>query len=123
MLYSYDPATARRTETRIQEEAASWANATDTSYGYKPAGNVTKISDAVAADTQCLRYDYAQRLTAAWAQTAATCPATPPGASGIGGPAPYQQKLTHDGGGAGPETQPLVLICCGPARVDAGGDG
>jgi RHS repeat-associated protein len=101
MLYSYDPATARLTEIRIQEEAANWANATDTSYGYDNAGNVTKISDTVASDTQCLKYDYAQRLTAAWAQTATACPVTPPGASGIGGPAPYQQKLTYDTGGAG----------------------
>jgi RHS repeat-associated protein len=34
-----------------------------------------------------------------------TCPASPPGASGIGGPAPYQQQLTYDSAGAGNITE------------------
>jgi hypothetical protein len=59
ILYAYDPATERLTETQVQEEASNWADATDTSYGYDNAGDVTKISDTVASDTQCLNYDYA----------------------------------------------------------------
>ncbi|MBO0806842.1 MAG: RHS repeat-associated core domain-containing protein [Actinobacteria bacterium] len=105
LLYSYDPATARLSEARVQQESTNWGNAADVSYGYDPAGDVTSISDSVAGDTQCLNYDYAQRLTAAWAQSGATCPASPPGASGLGGPAPYQQQLTYDSAGAGNITE------------------
>jgi YD repeat-containing protein len=96
MLYSYDSATLQLTQTRIQRESTSWANDTSTSYGYDPAGNVTSAADSVTGNNQCFQYDYLARLTAAWAQGSATCPGTPPGASGLGGPAPYQQTLSYD---------------------------
>jgi len=99
MLYSYDGASLRLTQTRIQREANSWANDTNTSYAYDSAGNVTSATDPVSGDNQCFQYDYLARLTAAWAQPSATCASGPPGASGLGGPAPYQQTLTYDNGG------------------------
>jgi RHS repeat-associated protein len=105
MLYSYDGASLRLTQTRIQRQSNSWANDTSTRYTYDPAGNVTSATDPVTGDNQCYAYDYLARLTAAWAQPSATCPSTPstpstpPGASGLGGPAPYQQTLSYDNGG------------------------
>jgi NAD(P)-dependent dehydrogenase (short-subunit alcohol dehydrogenase family) len=41
-------------------------------------------------------YDYLQRLTAAWSQASAACPSAAPGASGLAGPAPYQEALTYN---------------------------
>ncbi len=100
MLYSYDGASLRLTQTRIQREANSWANDTDTSYTYDSAGNVTSATDSVTGDNQCYQYDYLARLTVAWAQPSATCASSPPGASGLGGPAPYRQTLSYDNRGA-----------------------
>ncbi|HKD96519.1 MAG TPA: RHS repeat-associated core domain-containing protein, partial [Micromonosporaceae bacterium] len=100
-LYSYDAGTGRLNRSQVQRESANWANATNVGYGFDNFGNATSISDSVAGDTQCLTYDYDQRLVAGWAQASASCPATPPGAAGIGGPAPYQQTFSYDGTGLG----------------------
>src|SRR5206468_3659828 len=72
----------------------------DTSYTYDPSGAITKIADVApdAADTQCFRRDYLQRLTEAWTPTSDDCAAAP-AANALGGPAPYWQSLTYDLGG------------------------
>ena len=100
MLYNYQPATLRLAETRVQRESANWANDTDTSYSYDQSGNLIAASDAVTGNNQCYTYDYLARLTAAWSQATATCPSSAPGASGLGGPAPYQQTLSYDNSGS-----------------------
>ncbi|MHB1596299.1 MAG: RHS repeat protein [Streptosporangiaceae bacterium] len=98
--YTYDPATRRLGGTTIASQVnGTWPAISSTTYGYDPAGNITSAADSVTGDNQCYTYDYLARLTAAWAQASATCPATPPGASGLGGPAPYQQTLTYNTAG------------------------
>lgn len=72
------------------------------SYAYDPAGNVTKIEDAVDAktDRQCFGYDPIGQLTQAWTASDTACavtadgkPSAPTiGASGDG----YQQTYTYD---------------------------
>ena len=99
ITHTYEPATLRLAGTIIARQADNWASDTSITYGYDHAGNITSASDPATGNNQCYQYDYLTRLTAAWAQPAATCPATPPGASGLGGPAPYQQTLTYDNGG------------------------
>ena len=69
---------------------------TSLTYGYDHAGNLTSASDSVTGNYQCYQYDYLARLTAAWAQGTSGRPSAPPGKSGLGGPAPYQQTLTYD---------------------------
>jgi RHS repeat-associated protein len=98
-LDSYDPATAQLTQSRIQRETTNWANDSNLAYTYNPAGNLTSATDSVTGSNQCYTYDYLARLSAAWTQPSAACSASPPGASGLGGPTPYQQTLSYDNGG------------------------
>ena len=75
------------------------ADDTDITYSYDQYGNVLSATDSVTGDDQCYQYDYLDRLTAAWSQGTASCASGPPGASGIGGPAPYQQVISYDADG------------------------
>jgi RHS repeat-associated protein len=73
----------------------------DTAYSYDDVGDVlseadTPSGDAAATQVQCFQYDYLGRLTDAWSQSAAGCPATAPSASGIGGAQPYLQTFSYD---------------------------
>lgn len=100
--YSYDEQT-RRLNSQLTVADSGRVRADDTSYTYKPSGEVTRISDQLDAgqtDTQCFSYDYAQRLSAAWTATDA-CAATPTAgsAASVGGPAPYWQSWTYDATG------------------------
>ncbi|MEU8396018.1 RHS repeat-associated core domain-containing protein [Nonomuraea sp. NPDC048892] len=91
----YDPATRRLTRSLVEQEKAGALKVDDTTYEYDPAGNVTKIDDALAGaarDVQCFRYDRYRRLTEAWTPPA-DC-AAGPGATG--GPAPYWSGFTYD---------------------------
>lgn len=99
MEYSYDDATLRLANTQVQRESTKYANDTNTGYSYNDAGNITAISDSVSGNNQCFNYDYLARLTAAWAQSPASCPASPPAATGLGGPHPYEQALSYDNTG------------------------
>jgi RHS repeat-associated protein len=97
--YSYDEQTRRLTNA-LTVTGSGRVKADSESYTYQPAGNVTRISDEQETgqtDTQCFRYDYAQRLSAAWTGTD-NCAATPSAgsASTVGGPAPYWQSWTYD---------------------------
>ncbi|MEV0459833.1 RHS repeat-associated core domain-containing protein, partial [Catellatospora methionotrophica] len=69
----------------------------DLTYRYDAGGNIRSILDVSRSgtDNQCLAYDYAQRLTEAWSQGAATCAAAPSSAA-LGGPAPYWQSFGYD---------------------------
>jgi RHS repeat-associated protein len=97
--YTYDTATLRLAGTTIRRQSTGGGDDTSITYGYDPAGNLTSAGDSVTGNYQCLQYDYLARLTAAWAQGTSGCPASPPGASGLGGPAPYQQTLSYDQAG------------------------
>ncbi|MFC5766753.1 RHS repeat-associated core domain-containing protein [Actinacidiphila bryophytorum] len=97
--YSYDEQT-RRLAGQLTVTQSGHVRADNTTYTYKAAGQVTRISDQLdtgQTDTQCFRYDGAQRLSAAWTATDA-CAATPAAGSAatIGGPAPYWQSWTYD---------------------------
>ena len=98
IIYNYNPI-GQLAEERVQQQpTTSWIPVDDTSYTYDKSGNVLTAGDSVTGEYQCYAYDYLARLTAAWSQNSA-CPAspsTPPGGSGIGGPAPYQQTLSYD---------------------------
>src|SRR6185437_10357148 len=94
--YTYDPATLQLAGTTIRRESTGGGDDTSLTYAYDPAGNLTSASDSVTGNYQCYQYDYLARLTAAWAQGTSGCPSSPPGKSGLGGPAPYQQTLTYD---------------------------
>ncbi|MEV8627431.1 RHS repeat-associated core domain-containing protein [Streptomyces sp. NPDC051079] len=85
--------------------AASGTKVADrTTYAYQPSGNVTRITSEPGdgtTDTQCFRYDWAQRLTGAWTATDA-CTATP--VSGAAGTvartaSSYWQTWTYNGTG------------------------
>jgi RHS repeat-associated protein len=102
IAYSYDPASLRLTGSEIQNQTTgsnSWITDDDTSYTYDNSGNLTSAGDSVTGNYQCYQYDYLSRLTAAWAQASSGCPASAPTASGLGGPAPYEQTLSYDTGG------------------------
>jgi RHS repeat-associated protein len=69
-----------------------------TTYGYDPAGTVTRIADEAVGDTQCLRYDYLRRLVDGWTPAAGDC-ATAPTSQALGGPAAYWHSYTYDATG------------------------
>lgn len=94
----YEEGTNRLRRVLDQRETAPSVIA-DTGYEYDPAGDITKITDAVsgAAEVQCFRYDHLQRLTEAWTP-AGDCAAAP-SASALAGPAPYWQSFSYDAGG------------------------
>ncbi|MFF8993344.1 RHS repeat-associated core domain-containing protein [Streptomyces sp. NPDC014983] len=100
---SYDDQTHRLSQSLTVTQSGQ-AIADQAKYGYKPSGNVTKITDKLETgqtDTQCFGYDWAQRLKAAWTATD-DCQATPaPGASTtVGGPSPYWQSWAYGDTGA-----------------------
>ncbi|MPZ28397.1 MAG: hypothetical protein GEV12_18800 [Micromonosporaceae bacterium] len=74
----------------------------DLAYRYDDAGNLLRIADSPSAatpeDTQCFRYDYLQRLAAAWtpAGTGDGNCAAEPAVGDLGGSAPYWQSWTYD---------------------------
>ncbi|WP_265738137.1 RHS repeat-associated core domain-containing protein [Actinacidiphila epipremni] len=100
--YSYDEQT-RRLKGQLTVTQSGRVRADDVAYDYKASGEVTRISDKLDSgqtDTQCFRYDGAQRLSAAWTATD-DCAATPAAGSAatVGGPAPYWQSWTYDATG------------------------
>ncbi|MEU9173820.1 polymorphic toxin-type HINT domain-containing protein [Streptomyces sp. NPDC048420] len=66
-------------------------------YSYDEAGNVLSVSDTSRSgtDNQCFGYDWAGRLTEAWAQSTAGC-ATAPSTGVLGGPAPYWLSYSYN---------------------------
>jgi RHS repeat-associated protein len=94
----YEEGTRRLDHLLTEREQAGSATVDDLSYAYDPAGNVTRITDALAGaatDTQCFSYDYLRRVTQAWTQSSDGC-ADAPSTSVIGGPAPYWHSFTYD---------------------------
>ncbi|WP_412543122.1 RHS repeat-associated core domain-containing protein [Longispora sp. K20-0274] len=70
----------------------------DIRFNYDNAGNVTKIADLAAGDTQCFQTDHLRRLTNAWTPGNGDCAAAPSTAA-LGGPAPYWQSYGFDATG------------------------
>ncbi|WP_344551627.1 RHS repeat-associated core domain-containing protein [Kitasatospora saccharophila] len=110
---TYDEATGRLATNRVSLETAPDSPASDTTYGYDQAGNITTVSErqsvfgtSQVTDTQCFRYDGMDRLTTAWTDTAgittptagqlAGCTSTAPGTGTVGGPNPYWQDYGYN---------------------------
>ncbi|MBO1332570.1 polymorphic toxin-type HINT domain-containing protein [Streptomyces sp. VRA16 Mangrove soil] len=114
----YDPATGRAVESTVDKQTSLTSHVDYTTYTYNKAGSLTSartVQDNTAIDTQCFRYDYLSRLTAAWTDKGTTTttsgpstvlgiggctnPAEPTAAQAatrIGGPAPYWQSYSYD---------------------------
>jgi RHS repeat-associated protein len=95
---TYADATRRLATVTDDRERTAPQTIDKRTYGYDPAGNVTRVrddrDDATTADDQCFRYDYQRRLTDAWTATDA-CAAGPSTAT-VGGVAPYWQTFAYD---------------------------
>ncbi|MGY3201658.1 polymorphic toxin-type HINT domain-containing protein [Streptomyces sp. TE5632] len=117
--FDHETGTDRLTRSVVDVYGAT-APAKESNYSYDQAGNVLSIADtanSASPDMQCFAYDSRQRLAAAWtpAATAANAAGTgtrgsvapvdgtgpqaceaAPGASALGGPAPYWKSYETD---------------------------
>ncbi|WP_327090121.1 type IV secretion protein Rhs [Nonomuraea sp. NBC_01738] len=89
----YETGTRRLARARV-DRSDPVPKLSDVDYAYDPAGNVTRIRDAIPGDTQCFSYDHLRRVTDAWTATDA-CSAAP-SASVVGGPQSYWDTYTYD---------------------------
>ncbi|MFF8445998.1 polymorphic toxin-type HINT domain-containing protein [Streptomyces californicus] len=116
--YDYEKGTDRLTRSVVDLGAS--APAKESTYSYDQAGNVLSIADkanASAPDVQCFAYDNRQRLAEAWSPASSATDAdgsgtlgtsaplegsgpkacqAAPGASPLGGPAPYWKSYVTD---------------------------
>ncbi|RSM78190.1 type IV secretion protein Rhs [Kibdelosporangium aridum] len=95
---TYMEGTRRLQRSQVHTGGDPWAPVSDRTYTYDPAGNITKMTQAAAAniaETQCFNYDYLRRMTSAWTPKNGDCTA-PKTVAGLGGPAPYWQDFTYD---------------------------
>jgi len=99
--YTYTPGTLRL--SRVQTTTAATSNnlVADIRYGYSDAGSITSIGNTpsgAAADYQCFRYDYLQRLAQAWTPGTSDCSADA-SSGNLSGPAPYWTSYTYTSNG------------------------
>ncbi|WP_374983188.1 polymorphic toxin-type HINT domain-containing protein [Streptomyces fradiae] len=117
--FEYEKGTDRLTRSMVGVYGAP-ARVKESTYSYDQAGNVLSVADSAntaTPDVQCFRYDNRQRLATAWTPAAtatdasgsgtigstapvsgsgpAACQAAP-GASALGGPAPYWKSYVTD---------------------------
>ncbi|MFD3735616.1 polymorphic toxin-type HINT domain-containing protein [Streptomyces sp. NPDC058632] len=92
----YEPGTQRLSYTRVDRQDVAGVDQAST-FRYDEAGNVLSVSDTSRSgtDNQCFTYDHLRRLTEAWTQATTACADTP-GATVLGGPAPYWTSYTYD---------------------------
>jgi RHS repeat-associated protein len=107
---SYDEQTQALTDVQTRDTTAA-SVVDDLGYTFtapgvsKGAGLVTSTVDkqngTSVVDTQCYRYDYATRLSAAWTATD-NCGNTPQtgNSASVGGPVPYWQSWSYDAAGS-----------------------
>jgi YD repeat-containing protein len=95
---TYANGTNRLDTTQAQRATSTNYSIANRVYTYNQVGDITKIADTpqgAAADVQCFRQDYIQRLTDAWTPSSGDC--TPqPATTGLGGAAPYWTSWTFD---------------------------
>ncbi|GAA3688229.1 hypothetical protein GCM10022267_88720 [Lentzea roselyniae] len=94
VLRDYDDYTRRLTQIWTTKLTGP-TDVANVSYSHDWAGNVTKVSDSVSADTQCFRADHLRRLTEAWTPASGNC-APDPTVAGLGGPSKYWQSYTYN---------------------------
>ncbi|MFD1049445.1 type IV secretion protein Rhs, partial [Kibdelosporangium lantanae] len=98
LTQTYDEITRRPATTTVDRATQTDHQLTDRTYGYDPAGNVTRIADTPDAgltDVQCFSYDYLQRMSEAWTPKSQDC-AQARSASALDGAAPYWNSYTYD---------------------------
>ncbi|MFI5862606.1 RHS repeat-associated core domain-containing protein [Streptomyces sp. NPDC051546] len=118
--FQYETGTDRLLQSKLDVYGSTTGPAKESNYSYDQIGNVKSIADTAGAgtpDLQCFGYDYQNRMTESWTPTTtkaaaaasgtvgsqvpvsgsgpAACNAAP-GASALGGPAPYWNSYTFD---------------------------
>ncbi|WP_251057348.1 RHS repeat-associated core domain-containing protein [Streptomyces sp. ISL-94] len=118
--FQYETGTDRLMQSKVDVYGSTTGPVKQSNYSYDQIGNVKSIADVAGAgtpDLQCFAYDYQARMTESWtpATTKAAAAAsgtvgsqvpvsgsgpaacnTAPGASALGGPAPYWNSYTFD---------------------------
>ncbi|MFJ9941285.1 RHS repeat-associated core domain-containing protein [Streptomyces erythrochromogenes] len=118
--FQYETGTDRLMSSKVDVYGSTTGPAKESNYSYDQIGNVRSIADVAGSgtpDLQCFAYDYQARMTESWtpATTKAAAAAsgtvgsqvpvsgsgpaacnTAPGASALGGPAPYWNSYTFD---------------------------
>jgi RHS repeat-associated protein len=100
--FSVEEATGRLTgialDTENETTPGSFVSRRTDTYAYQPSGllaSTSEVVDGVAHSVQCFTYDRLARLTEAFTQTTASCPATPAGGNPTGQD-PYWTGWQHD---------------------------
>lgn len=97
----YDDSTRRTSRRALSLQGSATAPKMDLRYTYDPVGNVTKLNDVAAGDTnqtststwrQCFKYDYLRRMTNAWTSSGNSCATAT--TSNLGSTAPYSDAYT-----------------------------
>jgi RHS repeat-associated protein len=91
ILNSYDPQTGVLASSTM-ETGTTPATVDATAYTYDNTQDITSEADTPSggpAQVQCFTYDYLGRLSKAWSQGTAGCPASPPQQAEAGAAAPY----------------------------------
>ncbi|GAB2922113.1 polymorphic toxin-type HINT domain-containing protein [Streptomyces sundarbansensis] len=93
---TYEWGTQRLATSRVDREEQAGVDRHAT-YKYDESGNVLSIADVsrTGTDNQCFTYDHRRQVKEAWTQATATCAAAP-GATAVGGPAPYWHSYSYD---------------------------
>ncbi|MFI5589997.1 polymorphic toxin-type HINT domain-containing protein [Amycolatopsis sp. NPDC051758] len=97
----YEEGTRRLAGVDVQRNLESGAYLAKRSYGYDPAGNITRLADTppgAVGDVQCFGYDYLKRMTGAFTPKSGNC-GEQPSVAGLGGTAPYWREYAYDKGG------------------------
>ncbi|MCC5035683.1 hypothetical protein DMH02_021315 [Streptomyces sp. WAC 00631] len=96
--YTYDDTNGTSALRTVRASTSTGGLVQDDTLDRNDAGVPTAVTDGVAAQRECFRYDPLNRLTAAWTTAAATqCAATgTPNADFAAGPDPYRTEYAYD---------------------------
>lgn len=95
---TYEDGTRRPQTTTVDRATQVDHELAKVTYGFDPAGKLTKIADqpsGASSDVQCFDYDYLQRMTEAWTPASGNCAATK-SMAGLGGAAPFWHTFSFD---------------------------
>jgi RHS repeat-associated protein len=95
IVRTYETDTRRLAQIWTTKQAGTTTVA-DVRFGYDPMGNVTRIADLTAGDTQCFSTDYLRQMTEAWTPATGSCNPAPSPAVALGGPSSYWHSYRYD---------------------------